>query len=188
MQKAIPLSYGLRLYLLTVPRVRRATCAPLRAVVPPRSATALFPAALLIPDLTRTARRGHGDRETNGAHRHLGPCDPRARNDSHLRATCANRAEVWLTDSECHAHIWTSPPSRPNGRIAVTRMGVPPRGTQAVPPRSRRCAVSVATAPQGLSVVVSSSPSSTSQRMRSGKLTSLGEGGAPVDRFDLPEV
>jgi hypothetical protein len=101
--------FGLRLYLLVVLRVRRTTCAPLRAVAPLRSATALFPVALSIPDLTRTARRGHGDRETNGGHRHIGPCDPRARNDSYLRATCANRAEVWLTDSECHANTWTSP-------------------------------------------------------------------------------
>jgi hypothetical protein len=137
MQKAIPSFYGLRLYLLVVLRVRRTTCAPLRAVAPLRSATALFPVALSIPDLTRTARRGHGDRETNGGHRHIGPCDPRARNDSYLRATCANRAEVWLTDSECHAHTWTSPftAEREDRCTAKSRrwMCVLPRSTQAGP-------------------------------------------------------
>jgi len=142
MQKAIPLFYGLRLYLPVVLRVRRTTCAPLRAVVPLRTATALFPVALSIPDLTQTARRGHGDRETNGAHRHIGPCDPRARNDSHLLATSANHADVWLTKSECHAHTWTSP-GRTEAEVyrgcvcrRVALRQIPPRGVAASPQHS----------------------------------------------------
>ena len=55
MLKPIPWFYGLHLDLLVVLRVQRVTCAPLRAVVPPRSTTTLFPAALSILDLTRTA-------------------------------------------------------------------------------------------------------------------------------------